>query len=190
MGPGAVSSSYIPEGCRPFEGLGAVLGGPFAAGLVGVESVESVRGTGQARLRRGLGHRPYRLGRRTPVLYSRNQSRTNIVPYKEKRGEGRGKLAELLIMVLKTSRGTWIVRGRYWSASRTTSPTGLLVLLVLSAAPNPPAWSSILVFLVIHVALAILRPGAVVVAAAGIASASPKLEGSSLLGGRSLASWK
>jgi len=123
MDPGAVSSSCIPEGCRPFEDLEAP-GGPFAAGQVDVGAVESVRGTGQARLRRGLGHRPYRFGRRTPVLYSRNQSRTNIVPYKEKRGEGRGKLAELLIMVLKPSRGTWIVRGRYWSASRPTSPTG------------------------------------------------------------------
>jgi len=124
MDPGAVSSSCIPEGCRPFVSLEAALGGPFAAGRVGVGPVEWVRDTGQARLRRGLGHRPYRLGRRTPVLYSRNQSRTNIVPYKEKRGEGRGKLAELLIMVLETSRGTWIVRGRYWGASRTTRPTG------------------------------------------------------------------
>jgi len=124
MDPGAVSSSCIPESCRPFADLEAALGGPFVAGRAGVGAVESVRGTGQARLRQGLGHRPYRLGRRTLVLYSRNQSRTNIVPYKEKRGEGRGKLAELLIMVLKTSRGTWIVRGRYWSASRTTCPTG------------------------------------------------------------------
>lgn len=124
MGPIAVSSSCSLVDYRPFAGLDSFLDGPFAAGPVGAEAEGSVRGMGLARLRRGLGHRPYRLGRRTPVLYSRNQSRTNIVPYKEKRGEGRGKLAELLIMVLKTSRGTWIVRGRYRSASRTTSPTG------------------------------------------------------------------
>jgi hypothetical protein len=128
MGPEAVSSSCIPEGYHPFVGLGLALGGltavAAAAGRVGVGAVESVRGTGPARLRQDLGHRPYRLAHRTPVLYSRNQSRTNIVPCKEKGEKGRGKLAELLIMVLKPSRGTWIVRGRYWSASRTTSHTG------------------------------------------------------------------
>jgi hypothetical protein len=124
MGPRAASLSCIPEGYRPSVNLGSALDGPFVGGRVGVEEVGWVRGTGLARLQRGLGHRPYRLGRRTPVLYSRNQSRTNIVPYKEKTGEGRGKLAELLIMVLKTPRGTWIVRGRYWSASRTTGPAG------------------------------------------------------------------
>lgn len=122
MGLEAVSSSYIPEDCHPSAGLDSVLDGPSAAGQVGAEAVGSVRGRGRARLRRGL-HRPYRLAHRTPVLYSRNQSRTNIVPCKEKREEGRGKLAELLIVILKTSRGTWIVRGRYWGASRTPSPT-------------------------------------------------------------------
>jgi len=98
-GPGAVSSSYIPGGCRPIADLGLALDGPFAGAVrVGVGASESARGTGLARLRRGLGHRPYRLVHRTPVLYSRNQSRTNIVPCKEKREEGRGKLAELLKM--------------------------------------------------------------------------------------------
>jgi hypothetical protein len=126
MGPGAVSSNCIPGGGHLFVDLDLALGGPdaAAAGRVGAGAAESVRGTGLARLRRGLGHRPYRLAHRTPVLYSRNQSRTNIVPCKEKREKGAGKLAELLIMVLKPTRGTWIVRGRYWSASRTTSPTG------------------------------------------------------------------
>jgi len=101
MDPGAVSSNCILAGCRPFAGLGLALDGPFAGGVrVGADAgaAESVRDTGLARLRRGLGHRPYRLVRRTPVLYSRNQSRTNIVPFKEKREEGRGKLAELLKM--------------------------------------------------------------------------------------------
>lgn len=38
-------------------------------------------------IRVGLGFRPSRLGHRTLDLYSRNQSRTNIVLYKEmKRG--------------------------------------------------------------------------------------------------------
>jgi len=98
-GPGAVSSSCIPGDCRLFAELGSALDGPFAGAVrVVVGASESVRGTGRARLRRDLGHRPYRLVRRTPVLYSRNQSRTNIVPCKEKREEGRGKLAELLKM--------------------------------------------------------------------------------------------
>ena len=40
--------------------------------------------TGLARrVRLSLGHRPYRLAIRTPVLYSRNQSRTNIALSKE-----------------------------------------------------------------------------------------------------------
>jgi len=46
--------------------------------------VRMVLGTGLARqFRLGLGHRPYRLAIRTPVLYSRNQSRTNIALSKE-----------------------------------------------------------------------------------------------------------
>ncbi len=126
MGPGAASSNCIHGGDHPFADPDLDLAGSVAAaaGRVGVGMVESVRGTGLGRLRRGLGHRPYRLAHRTPVLYSRNQSRTNIVPCKEKGEKETGKLAELLIMVLETPRGTWIVRGRYWSASRTTSPTG------------------------------------------------------------------
>jgi len=98
-GPRVASSSCILGGCRPFVDLGSALDGPFVGAVrVGFGAVESVRGTGLAQLRRGLGHRPYRLAHRTPVLYSRNQSRTNIVPCKEKREEGRGKLAELLKM--------------------------------------------------------------------------------------------
>jgi len=46
--------------------------------------VRMVLGTGLARrVHLGLGHRPYRLAIRTPVLYSRNQSRTNIALSKE-----------------------------------------------------------------------------------------------------------
>jgi hypothetical protein len=91
----------MPGGCRPFADLGLALAGPYAGAVrvgVGAGTAESVGDTGLARLRQGLGHRPYRLAHRTPVLYSRNQSRTNIVPCKEKREEGRGKLAELLKM--------------------------------------------------------------------------------------------
>lgn len=43
---------------------------------------------GLAQIRRGLGHRPYRLAHRTPVLYSRNQSRTNIALLKKKDKRG------------------------------------------------------------------------------------------------------
>jgi len=51
--------------------------------------------------RSGLDRRAYRHAHRTPVLYSRNQSRTNIALY-DKPGEvGAGQLAELLIMSLK-----------------------------------------------------------------------------------------
>ncbi len=52
------------------------------AGVVAAE--ESVRGKGLARIQSSLGHRPCRLAHRTPVLYSRNQSRTNIALSKEK----------------------------------------------------------------------------------------------------------
>jgi hypothetical protein len=38
----------------------------------------SVRDMDQVQIRLALGLRPYRFGHRTPVLYSRNQSRTNI----------------------------------------------------------------------------------------------------------------
>jgi hypothetical protein len=49
-------------------------------------SAGTVPGMGQALgLRLYRGHRPYRLATRTPVLYSRNQPRTNIVPSKENR---------------------------------------------------------------------------------------------------------
>ncbi len=78
--------------CRPFAacfGVVVVVGGRVGVGGSGavVELgpagglvLDTVRG----RIRLGLGHRPYRLGRRTLVLYSRNQPRTNIVPRKEK----------------------------------------------------------------------------------------------------------
>jgi hypothetical protein len=79
MGRGVVSWSCILGDCRPSANLGCVLGGPFAAGLAfGVAWRGSVRDMGLARIRLDLGHRPCRLGHRTPVLYSRNQSRTNI----------------------------------------------------------------------------------------------------------------
>lgn len=45
-----------------------------------VAEVSSELDKGQDRTRLDLGHRPCRLGHRTPVLYSRNQPRTNIVP--------------------------------------------------------------------------------------------------------------
>ena len=44
---------------------------------------ESVRDMDQVQIRLALGLRPYRFGHRTPVLYSRNQSRTNIALCKE-----------------------------------------------------------------------------------------------------------
>jgi len=126
MGLGVVSSNCNLGRSHPSEGPGLVLGVRVEVAVrVGAESGESVQGTGLARTQQGLDRRPYRLVHRTPVLYSRNQSRTNIVPCKEMTEEGRGKLAELLYMILERA---WIVRGSYGSASRTTSPTTALSL--------------------------------------------------------------
>ena len=74
--------------------------GDVDSGVVAGEQL--VLDMGRARIRRDLGHRPCRLGHRTPVLYSRINSRTNIAPQDKKEGEeGTGKLAELLIMILE-----------------------------------------------------------------------------------------
>lgn len=64
----------------------------FGAGVdsCGVGSEVWDRGMGLARLRLGLGRQPYRFVHRTPVLYSRNQSRTNIALCKEKKGGRNG----------------------------------------------------------------------------------------------------
>jgi len=72
---------------------------------------------GQARRvdRWDLDRRSCRLVHRTPVLYSRNQSRTNIALSKENGKEGAGQLAELIYMILEGRR---IVRGL--GAARTT----------------------------------------------------------------------
>lgn len=59
-----------------------------AVDLYGVVSEEVVRDMGRAQIRRGLGHRSYRLAHRTPALYSRNQSRTNIALLKKKDKRG------------------------------------------------------------------------------------------------------
>lgn len=53
------------------EGRGCVVD-PLDAGVAAVEQDK-----GLVRIR-FLGHRPYPFAHRTPVLYSRNQSRTNI----------------------------------------------------------------------------------------------------------------
>ena len=51
---------------------------PFVVGS-GIGS----RGTDPGLIQRYLGHRPYRFAHRTPVLNTRNQSRTNIAPLKK-----------------------------------------------------------------------------------------------------------
>jgi len=68
--------------------------------------------------RSGLDHRSYRLARRTPVLYSRNQSRTNIALSKEM-NKGGGQLAELIYMILEGGRV--VCRGSSSTARRTAS---------------------------------------------------------------------
>jgi hypothetical protein len=72
-----------------------------------------VRDMGLARtFRLRLDRLPCPLGIHTPVLYSRNQSRTNIALLKEKGKKGTGQLAELLYMILERGR---VVCGRYAS---------------------------------------------------------------------------
>ena len=125
-GPGVASwscSLVVLEGC---PSVSLAVAGPYGVGWVVVAGSSGaakgmVRGKDLGRIRMDLGHRPCRLAHRTPVLYSRNQSRTNIVLCKEKGKEGAGQLAELLIMTLQ-SRGRKI-RGSYRSASRTSTPT-------------------------------------------------------------------
>jgi hypothetical protein len=122
---------------RPFAELGSVLVGQAGVGVVvvvvadagsyDVESVVSEQDMGLAPLLLDLGHRPCRLVHRTPVLYSRNQSRTNIALCKEKGKEGAGQLAELLNMILEWARR--VVRGSYRSAPRTTCPAASLSFL-------------------------------------------------------------
>jgi hypothetical protein len=125
--PGVASSSCILGvlgDCRPSACLVAAgqvgVGWAVVAGSSGAAE-GTVQGKDLGRIRMDLGHRPCRLAHRTPVLYSRNQSRTNIALCKEKGKEGAGQLAELLIMTLQ-SRGRKI-RGSYRSASRTSTPT-------------------------------------------------------------------
>jgi len=63
---------------RPFAAsFGVVVGGRVGVGGSGaVVELDPVGGlvldTARGQTRLGLGHRPYRLARRTPVLYSRN----------------------------------------------------------------------------------------------------------------------
>ena len=87
-GPAVGSSTDSCEDCRPLASFEHVPGCQGGAGhstsAVDAGLAEAVRDMARERFRRGLGRRPYRLGRRTPVLYSRNQPRTNIVPRKEK----------------------------------------------------------------------------------------------------------
>lgn len=62
----------------------AAAAGDRAAGQDSEAFVRTAPGMGLAqRFRFDLGHRPCRLAIRTPVLYSRNQSRTNIALLKE-----------------------------------------------------------------------------------------------------------
>jgi len=81
-GLAAASPSWAPALDRPVP---CVVGEHRSADsrLEGV-AIRTVQGTGlDQRFQMDLGHRPYRLGHRTPVLYSRNQSRTNIALSKE-----------------------------------------------------------------------------------------------------------
>jgi hypothetical protein len=98
MGPEVGSSSCILgvlEGFRESASLvaaGQVAGvglAVVAAGSCGDEG-GMFRGKVLDRIRMDLGHRPYRLAHRTPVLYSRSQLRTKIAPCKEKVKEGGG----------------------------------------------------------------------------------------------------
>jgi hypothetical protein len=86
-------------------------GGAVVASLGAGSSVERqgmAQGTGLAPTRTGLGHRPSRFAHRTPVLYSRNQSRTNIVPCKEKRERrGRESLPSCSICSFMFWKGDW-----------------------------------------------------------------------------------
>jgi hypothetical protein len=97
-GPAVASSNCILGHCRPSVGRGVVV--VVAAAAVGAWLVAGSfdaelgtdRGKGLGRPRWYLGHRPCRLAHRTPVLYSRNQSRTNIALCKEKR-DRRGRVS-------------------------------------------------------------------------------------------------
>lgn len=97
MDPKAVSSSYIlarPQVSEDLVSLGRLVGAHEALVADSSEAgrSETVLDKGRARIRMGLGHRPYRLAHRTPVLYSRNQSRTNIALSKKWDRRGRVSL--------------------------------------------------------------------------------------------------
>ena len=64
----------------------------IVAGLSEAARSGRVRDRGRGRIRMGLGPRPYRLAHRTLVLYSRNQSRTNIALSKKWDRRGRVSL--------------------------------------------------------------------------------------------------
>lgn len=74
-GPVAGSSNRMSVCCPALGGQAcavAVAGSESGAGSYDAVLGEAVRGMGLAQNRRGLGLRRYRLGSRTPVLYSRN----------------------------------------------------------------------------------------------------------------------
>lgn len=95
MDPLAVASSSCILGGRwhlvvPFVAAVERLG---VDSRVGGVAIRTVQGTGlDQRFRMDLGHQPYRFGHRTPALYSRNQSRTNIALLKEMERRGRVSL--------------------------------------------------------------------------------------------------
>jgi len=91
MDRAAGSSSWIPAHDR-LEPCVVGVHRSADSKLEGV-AIRTVQGTGlDQRFQMDLGHRPYRLGHRTPVLYSRNQSRTNIALSKKLDRRGRVSL--------------------------------------------------------------------------------------------------
>ena len=65
-----------------------------------------------------LDRQPYLLGRRTPVLYSRNQSRTNIALSYIRKFKETGQLAELIYVILERRRiiSAWLSTCSNWPA--------------------------------------------------------------------------
>ena len=89
--------------------VAVMVGHPYLPTDVGSLAAGIERDMDQAQWRScrwGLDHRACRHAHRTPVLYSRNQSRTNIALLQNHGKEGAGQLAELLIMSLKWR---WII---------------------------------------------------------------------------------
>jgi len=94
-----VSWNYILGRIQGFEVVGQVAVFVVVAVVVVVAGVDLIlvggvvpfvvgsgigsRGTDPGLIQRYLGHRPYRFAHRTPVLNTRNQSRTNIAPLKK-----------------------------------------------------------------------------------------------------------